>query len=61
MRDPNFQAMRHALEADRRARAAEAYEASLPWVIRISTRLEVWVLVAAAELAALSYLAGIIR
>ena len=64
MRDLAFQARRAALEADRRAREAEAYEASLPWLFRVSAKVEVWGLIVLAEVSALGilvYLVGMFR
>ena len=64
MRDLAFKARREAFEADRRAREAATYEASLPWLFRASARVETWGLIALAEVAslgALVYLTGMFR
>ena len=64
MRDLHYQARREALEADRRAREAAAYEASLPWLFRVSAKVETWGLIVLAEVAslgALVYITGMFR
>lgn len=48
------------LEAERIQREREEYEASLPWIFRISARFETWALIGFLEIVSLAMLAKIV-
>lgn len=52
---------RRILDAQRIQRQNEEREAALPLIFRISAKLEVWVLIIAAEAVALAFAGGMLR
>ena len=61
MKDLCYAERMRRLNAERMERERIAYEASLPWIFRISARIEVWALIFTAGALASAFAGGMFK